>query len=65
MAYIFQRHVFGNGKRILNHTGLVTLHLANFSSLLPVGQVFMDDADAALLCQCNRCARLGNGIHRC
>src|SRR5437588_7880341 len=56
--------VRSHGNRIDDHSGLTTLHLVDFVSLNLDRKVLMNDADAALLRDCNRQVRLGYSVHR-
>src|SRR5580700_1479914 len=59
----FVRRRHGDG--IDDHATLRALHLVDFVGLLFDAQVAMDNAESALLRQCNRHVRFGNGVHGC
>ncbi|MNQ69345.1 hypothetical protein D3C85_839360 [compost metagenome] len=54
----------GDGHRVTDDGGLVTLDLAHFGSLLLDGHVLVDDADAAFLGHGDGQAGFGHRIHR-
>ena len=52
-----------DGDGVLDHTGLETLDLAHFGSLLLDGHVLVDDADAAFLSHGDRQTGFSDGVH--
>ena len=64
VEHIAHGHVRRNGNGIFHHAALETLDLGDLCRLFFGGHVLVHDADAALLRQGNRQARLGDGVHR-
>ena len=56
--------VLMDGHRIDDHARLASFYLINLLGLLLNGEILVNDADTALLCERYGKRRLGDGIHR-
>jgi hypothetical protein len=63
IQHLAHRHVGRDGDRVLEHSRFEALDLGHLGRLGARRQVLVHDADAALLGQGDRQARLGHGIH--
>ena len=52
-----------DGHRIVDHTVLRALHLADFGSLGCYAHILVDDADSSLTCEGDGHRSLGYGVH--